>query len=236
MNDSSALTLLMFFLVLPIVNGCFDWLSWWATRALGRRLLASLASAYDGWRRGLAIAGYGLADLAVSVALLLGMAFGLAFGFSAYNEIAHWWPDAKPNLFDLAGHIDRAAATPWQDDFWLTTMLLTTLIPPFAHSLMLLASPLGVLFLPNAKRQTLAAELDGYIEGGHRHIDIARRAAFWVIFGQFGNFILVLPLLYWLVVRSAWIVLEFYKGGLAGIVAEVAKAGVGLAHVLLGSG
>ena len=37
--------LLLFFLVLPLANGLFDWLSWWATRALGRRLLGVLEPA-----------------------------------------------------------------------------------------------------------------------------------------------------------------------------------------------
>lgn len=71
-----------------MVNSLFDWLSWWATRALGRRLLVVLDSGQGLWRRLAAILGHGLADLAASVSLLLLMAFALGLGFQVYNNLA----------------------------------------------------------------------------------------------------------------------------------------------------
>jgi len=41
-ENIAVLFLLLFFLILPLANGLFDWLSWWASRALGRRLLGLL--------------------------------------------------------------------------------------------------------------------------------------------------------------------------------------------------
>lgn len=41
----SAVVLLVFLFVLPVINGFWDWLSWWITRLLGRHLLATLAPA-----------------------------------------------------------------------------------------------------------------------------------------------------------------------------------------------
>jgi hypothetical protein len=37
-----AIVLIILFLVLPLVNGLWDWFSWWVSRLLGRDLLAKL--------------------------------------------------------------------------------------------------------------------------------------------------------------------------------------------------
>jgi hypothetical protein len=237
-TDQVALFFLLFLLILPLANGLFDWLSWWATRALGRRLLGLLATETSGWQRGWAIAGFGLADLAIAVGLLLAMAYTLALGFEGYNEFAKF--QRHEAVFALRPMIEAAAASPWHSGFWLTAMLLTTLLPTFGHGLMLLGSPLGVVFIPDRQRLALAEALDGYEQiDPRKQAALRRRAAGWIIHGRVMGQLAALALLVWLLGRIAAFVLLLTEGGLAAVVAQAAYAGIstaeGLGGVLLGN-
>ena len=236
--SETALFILLFFLILPLANGLFDWLSWWATRALGRRLLGLLAKETSGWQRGWAIAGFGLADLAIAVGLLLAMAYTLALGFEGYNEFAQF--QRHEAVFALRTMIEAAAASPWHSGFWLTAMLLTTLLPTFGHGLVLLGSPLGVVFIPDRQRLALAEALDGYEQmDKSKQAALRRRAAGWIIHGRVLSQLAALALLVWLLGRIAAFVYLLNEGGLAAFVAQAAYAGIrtaeGLGGVLLGN-
>ncbi|MFM8333663.1 MAG: hypothetical protein ACKN9T_18445 [Candidatus Methylumidiphilus sp.] len=228
---------LLFFLILPVANGLFDWLSWWATRVLGRRLLRLLATETSGWQRGWAIAVHGLADLAIAVGLLLTMAYTLALGFEGYNELAKF--QRHEAVFALRPMVDAAASSPWHTGFWLTAMLLTTLLPTFGHGLVLLGSPCG-LFIPSRQRLALAEALEGYEKIDKRkQAALRRRAAGWIIHGRVMGQLAALALLVWLLGRIAAFVLLLSEGGLASVVAQAAYAGIstaeGLGRVLLGN-
>lgn len=226
--DELTLFLLLFFFVLPIANGCFDWLSWWATRALGRRLHELLAAQHNSWRRALTIAGHGLADLAIAVALLLSMAYALALGFEGYNELAKLQTH-KPVFEGLRQTIATAADHPGSEGFWLTAMLLTTLLPTFGHGVMLLGSPLSLVFLPDRKRQELASMLDGYASAANQ-VYIRRNVATWIARGQLLNHLAAFGLLIWLLGRFAAFGFWLQYGGLSQIIANAAYLGVDTAE------
>lgn len=214
----------LFFTILPAFNSLFDWLSWWATRALGARLLVALESTRGLWTRVSAVLGHGLADVAVSVALLLLMAFALGLGFQVYNDFAILKGQSTP--FDLVAVIDTDARDPWGDGFWITMMLLTTLLPTFGHGVMLLGAPLGVMLIPDHKREALADDLDNYANAGDRQANIRRRAARWYMQERTATWLLGGVLLFWLLVRF-WVL---YPAGIIDWAAGAAHAGVEIAR------
>lgn len=224
-----ALFLLLFFFILPLANGLFDWLSWWATRALGKRLLNLLSSAQTGWQRWSRIALHGLADLAIAVILLLLMAYTLAFGFAAYNQIGQL--QQHIDVFHLRETIRQAADAPWREGFWLTTMLLTTLLPTFGHGVMLLGSPLG-LMIPGSQRLQLALTLESYDTAIDRQAQIRRKIAYWIAYGQWMSHAAGLLLLLWLLGRIAMIVIAVKQGGIASFAGGAAELGIQTAEWL----
>jgi hypothetical protein len=227
--DDMPLFLLLFFLILPLANGLFDWLSWWATRVLGRRLLSLLSSGQSGRQRWSAIALHGLVDLIIAVVLLLLMAYTLALGFGLYNEIAQHQQHAA--VFKLRETIQNAAAAPGSEGFWLSAMLLTTLLPTFGHGVMLLGSPLG-LMIPGGKRLQLATTLEDYDTAGDGQARIRREVAHWITYGQWAGIGAGLLLLLLLLGRVAAIVWSFKDGGVAAYAGEAAQAGISTAEWL----
>jgi hypothetical protein len=228
-HNQVVLFFLLFFLILPLVNSLFDWLSWWTTRVLGKRLLAVLDEQRGVWQRRGVIVLHSFADLASSVALLLLMAFALGLGFQAYNDLAVLWNEKPP--FDLATIIDSTANDPWGEGFWFTLMLLTTLLPTFVHGIMLLGSPLGVLLIPDRKRLALAEDLENYASAGERQANIRLRAARWHVQERLRHWLLGGLLLVWLLGR-VWLL---YPLGLINWAKAWANAGILVAGWLVGN-
>lgn len=216
--------LLLFFLVNSI-----DWLSWWTTRALGKRLLAVLDERQGVWSRRGVIMLHSFADLASSVALLLLMAFALGLGFQTYNDLAVLGHEAQP--LDLASVIETTALHPFGEGFWFTWLLLTTLLPTFGHGIMLLGSPLGVLLIPDRKRLALAEDLERYATAGERQPNIRLRAARWHVQERLVHWLLGAALLGWLLGR-VWLL---YPLGLVDWAKAWAYAGIRLAGWLVGT-
>jgi hypothetical protein len=189
----------LFFLFLPLFNSLFDWLSWWATRYLGQRLLAVLAPEQGLWRRRLTVVAHSCADLAAAVVLLLLMAFALGMAFQAYDDLAFFQGGQGP--LQLHSKIQALAQDPWHEGFWFSLMLLTTLLPTFGHGVILLGSPLGVALIPDAQRQSLADDLEQYDTAGARQVDICLRAARWHAQERLAGWGLGLLLFCWLLGR-----------------------------------
>ncbi|MGZ8227776.1 MAG: hypothetical protein ACXWT3_14260 [Methylococcaceae bacterium] len=226
MQSEFAVFALLLFLILPIANGLFDWLSWWATRALGRRLLGLLQNPQQFARRLVTVTGHGLADVIAAGGLLLAMAFSLAFGFSLYNELG--FAQLHESVFsDLPKAIKSAADHPASEGFWLAAMLFTTLIPTFGHGAMLLASPLGLVLMPNPKRLQLAANLDNYANAGDLQSSIRRETARWLVHGQWLNYLVAIVLLAWLLLRYALLMLFPPE-----VIVSAAEWGIAAAHGL----
>ena len=226
---SFSLMFSLFLFVLPITNAIFDWLSWWATRALGNQLQGILLSNSDSWRKTLAIAGHGIVDLVVGLLLLLSMAYFLAFGIETYNEFIKL-QNQQIAMAGLREMIETTALQPFKEGFWILSMLLTTLIPTFGHGIMLLGSPLGLVFLPDSKRLELADELDNYNSVIEKQVTVRRKAATWIVRGQMLTYLVALFLFVWLLVRLG--VVLYYQGSLTKLIANTAYFGIGTAEWL----
>lgn len=223
--NAIVLILLLFFLVLPVVNGFWDWLSWMATRRLGAHLLRHLGQGVSWRERAIAVLGHGLLDLAAAVALMLSMAFVLALGFEVYNELAI--RQRGQPVFALGPFIDAAAADPLLTGFWLTAMLGTTLVPTFLHVGILIASPLALAFLPDARRLELAAGLEGYDAlPEDKQAAVRRKTAWWLTRARVGTWT-VAGLLFLAVLALFFGGIRLlHQGGFADWVRDAAYAGI----------
>lgn len=122
----AALTIVVFYLVLPIVNALTDYCSWGFTRFLLAKVDHSEESML-GFARVLAAV---LADLVFAVLCLLGLAAVAAFTLEAFNLVVAYfgWPE-----FDWRSQISLARAYPFTLGLFVTGMLLTTLLPTIIH-------------------------------------------------------------------------------------------------------
>lgn len=91
---------------------------------------------------------------------------------------------------------------------------------------MLLASSIGLFWLPNLKRIELANDLEIYERTVNRQPAIRRRASFWLVQGQWLNFILSTILLIWLLGRYAGFFFLFRNGGLDYLIKKTAYWGI----------
>ncbi len=230
--EEYSLVLLVFFLVLPLINGGVDWGSWWVTRRLGAHLLRVLDGGVGALRLGLVVFWHGVADFALAAFMLLAMAFVLALGFEAYNQASLWTGPA--HAFDLEVYVDGAAAAPFTEGAWLSLMLLTTLLPTFLHVVVVWMSPLGLLFL-SARREAWADHLERWDELDDATRSRTRRAvAAWVAHGRIGLWLLAGLLALGLFALMAGAVAMVHQGGFADYVARAANLGIETARWLGG--
>jgi hypothetical protein len=205
--------------------------SWWVTGWLGAHLLASFDGSGGSLRIGAVAFGHGVLDLAIAAVMLLGMAFLLAFGFEAYNQVSDWWGE---RAFDLEGYVDAAAAAPFSDGAWLTLMLLTTLVPTFLHVVVVWMSPLGLLFLPTRRREW-ADDLECWDKRNEATRSRTGRAvAAYVAHGRIWLWVVAGLLALGLFVLMAVAIAFLHQGGFADYVAEAALTGIDLARWLGG--
>lgn len=74
-NVSAIKFIVLLLVMLPFINGFFDWLSWWATRKLGKHLCDSIGQPLSSIRQVITVAGLGIIDLVIGIILLLFLAF-----------------------------------------------------------------------------------------------------------------------------------------------------------------
>lgn len=126
-----ALTILIFWLLLPCLNGGLDWTSLSVSRWFGRAIIAE-----RGASAALAITlCLAVADLVAALALAFAVAWLLAFGIEALGRI-----------FDLSlyfeAYVKLAAEAPWTNGLWATFMVLSTLVPTAIHFVLALGAVL----------------------------------------------------------------------------------------------
>ena len=106
--DGAIILIIIFFLILPLANGFWDWLSWRISRWLGQDLLKRLNSERRAWT----ITWHALLDDALALLLLTTLAFALAFGVEGYNQYAV--ARTGNQVYDLAKFVREAAKNPGQ--------------------------------------------------------------------------------------------------------------------------
>lgn len=152
----------------------------------------------------------------------------LAFGVEGYNQFAEWRTGS--GVYDLVAFVVEAARNPWTEGFWLTAMLISTLVPTFLHFALLLASPLA-LVAGSARRTELANALEAYDAAANPEKilnDVGWRLARIQYLAWAGAALVTLLLL---VLISGFINL-IHQGALADFVAEIAIAAIHLARWL----
>jgi hypothetical protein len=127
--------LILFFVTLPAVNACADWLSWGTTRYL----IGRAASAGPGPGGALRAGGAVLGTFASGAALMMLLAMLLPNALELLNML---FGLAKLPPFDWQALAQRSVAAPWSEGLFVTGMLMTPLVPACAH---LIVSSAGVL-------------------------------------------------------------------------------------------
>ena len=149
--------LTLLFVTPPVLNAFLDWPSWWASRWLGRRLLAQLGGEAARWRRFAVLGIHGLIDFAAALLFLYLLAVALPFAIELFNLWALARGEAKP--LELGAFLEAARQQPWPNALWVLLMLASTVFPTLLHAMALVASPVMIWLGSDAGRERLAAEL-----------------------------------------------------------------------------
>ena len=222
-----------FFLVLPVLNGFADFLSWYASRRLGAHLLSCLGKV-SRWRLfAWTIPSHIAVDVFIAVGLLACLALALPFVMQTISL-------ARDFDYDVAGEIARAAQDPGGQGIWLTIMLFTTLIPTFLHLCMVAASPLSVCFLGEEKRQDWAAKLDRFHDEDYLRDNLPERdetasaVARWLTWGHDLRWAAAALAVALFIALIGFVFSQLHAGGLADLIAGAGYLGVDGANALFG--
>lgn len=145
-ENSNAVLMLLFYLILPLVNTPLDWLSLGITRAL----LQSIR--FNQHRFGKALL-WGFLDLALAIIALLLVSGATVGVVSLANLLA-----VKPiidlqALFTSLGSLDN-----WRHNLWIYFMLLSTLVPTAIH--FSLAGGAMTLAVSDKQRRAILKDID----------------------------------------------------------------------------
>ncbi len=135
--------LFLFFVLLPVVNACVDWLSWGATRFL----LEQAEGAGNDLKGGLRVAGIILGTFASGAVLMVLLSVLLPNALEILNTL---FGLAKLPPFDWQAMARRAVSEPWTGGLFVTGMLMTPLVPASSHLIVGLTSILA-RFTPGAR-------------------------------------------------------------------------------------
>ncbi|MEM7245907.1 MAG: hypothetical protein AAF533_11220 [Acidobacteriota bacterium] len=140
----------LFYSVIPLVNGLFDWCSWCITR----HLIGHLARRISVSR----VMFGALLDLLAAVVLLVLLSVVLGF-------LAQLWVDVHSGRSELSNAalgqlLSDVASAPWgPPNLWLTCTLVSTLVPTAIHAVVLVGTALTIT-LPKGVRHWLADQLE----------------------------------------------------------------------------
>ena len=155
--EADNISITIFLILLPLLNGLLDFTSWGISRSLGKRLTNNRDSYHA--------LGLAFIDLICAVALLAGLVFILSLSIEALNKMA--LNKVGDEVFSLSDQIQLVKEEPFGGGLWITVMLLSTLIPTFLH--FCIASMSFVLVKTKQKEQ---AALDSQkIEPSNQKLD-----------------------------------------------------------------
>lgn len=119
--------LLVFLAALPLVNAVLDWGSVGVTRLLLRRAALTRSKAQR--------VGLGLLDAAIALGVLAVLTVAMVGAVRGLNTV-HVLAGGSADLVDLAGILDRVAATPADPAvWWIYITLFSTLLPSVVHAI-----------------------------------------------------------------------------------------------------
>lgn len=121
----NGMSVILFFLLLPLLNTTLDTVSWAISRRLGRKLIDWNFR----WGR---VVFFVALDILAAVILLSGLAVLLGITGEAIDQLALATVDSP--VFGLDSMITQTAADPFGDGLWITFMLLSTIVPTTIHA------------------------------------------------------------------------------------------------------
>ena len=149
-HTGSSKFLLIFFALLPVTNGTFDWLSYAWTRSLLREA-ANRGTAAD------AVQG-AMAGLAAGLVLMAGLAVACTAGVQTMNWLS--LSQGGPEFFDVSHTLDRLHKHPGDPSvWWVYFTLFSTLLPTAIHMIVVSAS-LVVWQMPIGWKTKVLQQLD----------------------------------------------------------------------------
>ena len=120
-------SMLVFLAALPLVNAVLDWGSVGVTRLLLRRAALTRSKAQR--------VALGLLDAAIALGVLAGLTIAMVGAVRGLNTV-HVLAGGYADLVDLAGILDRVAATPADPAvWWIYITLFSTLLPSVVHAI-----------------------------------------------------------------------------------------------------
>jgi hypothetical protein len=138
--------LLIIFVLLPIINSIFDWLSVAATRWL---LRPTKDGEFGGWH----IAGKAFMDAVIGVALLTALAVVCTAALQTMNLLSQ--ANGGRVFYDLAGLLGRLRNEPDNPAvWWVYAMLFSTMLPTLAH-VVFAGSTVVTWSMPNRWREKM---------------------------------------------------------------------------------
>lgn len=194
---TGSLSLLLFYVLLPLLNVVWDWLSLGVTRSL---LYAIADRVHGGW---LAF-GWALLDGLLALVFLFLITLTVVVGIAATNGLAQLGGGCGATVLDLQLLFDGLRVDALHPDYWwLYFMFLYTLVPTVVH--MVIASLSVLLWVP---RHTLQAWTQGWKDNQHE-FDFPRFA----LAGGYLAFIAPLALIMPVVLVTVLVWLLFTLGG-----------------------
>jgi hypothetical protein len=136
-NDPGDAAFFLFWVALPVANAVWDYASWWISRGLGADLVTQIRSGSRSIGRKVWTALWHSAlDLGAALVLLAALA-------STLPNVVEWF---LPVFADEAQWC-AMAREPLGEGLWVTSMLLSTLVPTALHLAAVIASPAAALAL-----------------------------------------------------------------------------------------
>ena len=195
---------LLFFLILPVINAIFDYLSMYASRYFAKRILKD--------SKGLIVFDI-LADLVIAAFLLYCLAQTLYFVLDMTNI---YFIKNEALFIPISEYKALLLSNPWNAEvLWITLMFVSTLIPTLLHIILALASFVAD-FIIKPHLHDLYEQLEKLmtveIESKREKANIANSLASWELASEYKYYFLATTLLIILLVLSVAIL--FIKLGL----------------------
>ena len=139
-ENEAIIAIMLFLILLPLINGFWDFVSMSFSRWFGEMLSRKLKERREGSKREGTKERYGWRyvvyftcfDAVIAIFLLISIAWVLRFVVDLYNRSAELAGGKPPLILDT--FLSRVVESPLgPEGFWLTFMLFSTLLPTFAH-------------------------------------------------------------------------------------------------------
>lgn len=148
--NSTLVSYLFFLIILPFINGFFDFVSFGISRFLGKKMLKDRTLKAFLWHFAF--------DFSLAVVFLSLLVFGISFGLELFNTLIVKTPDL---MIDSPNLIEHARKDPFgPDSFWVTLMLFSTLVPTFAHLVITFLGVYTICITPRNWKQKIADTLE----------------------------------------------------------------------------